>query len=239
MGAEDAGWPPTCLGRGKTSFSRGCPHASELLDLAPPVAAPVRAKLKAESPIGERRSWGLGARRTHRGHHTNSHRQCPMAPTSLGECGRGRSKFFSTLWPEERGPPESLERDARRLSQYLKLREAVDSMEIPQALSHWILPCWLPSCFLNPDGIRELGLLAVHSSAAPHPWPAGHEMLLSSRKESSLGQSESQTTPPQRRGPDPTAQADFGVDGKTRGALKNSQPPGLAKSKDTYPKKVF
>lgn len=51
---------PTCLGRKKTSSPRQCSHGPELLDLVPPMAIPVLAKSKAESPTGEKRSLGSG-----------------------------------------------------------------------------------------------------------------------------------------------------------------------------------
>ena len=60
VGAEDGDGHPTCLGRRKTSSPRGCLCGPDLLDLTPPMAAPVLAKLKAESPIGEKRSLESG-----------------------------------------------------------------------------------------------------------------------------------------------------------------------------------
>lgn len=46
------------------------------------------------------------------------------------------------------------------------------------------------------------------------------------------------TIPTQKRDPGPT-RANFGADGKARGALKNSWPPGLAKSKEAPRKGRF
>lgn len=47
---------------GKTSSPQGCSRVSELVDLAPPVAASVWAKLKAKAFIEEKRFWGLEER---------------------------------------------------------------------------------------------------------------------------------------------------------------------------------
>lgn len=77
-----------------------------------------------------------------------------MAPSPREVCrsrksGSGQSKFFSTFWPEERGPPESLQRIPRD-SADLKPRGTVDSMEIPQAFEPLDLTLLVPKLFSKP-----------------------------------------------------------------------------------------
>lgn len=72
----------------------------------------------------------------HRGHHFKF-LQAMSNGSHFSRClkqGSSQSKCFSTFGPEERGPPESLTKDARRFGQYLKSRGTIDSKEIPQGL---------------------------------------------------------------------------------------------------------
>lgn len=97
VGAEEEDGNPPCLGRGKTSSPRRCSCASELLDWAPPMAAPVWAEVKAESPIGEKRSRGLGERRTHRGRHVEFSRTMSNGPHFSTRVGEGSEQILHFL----------------------------------------------------------------------------------------------------------------------------------------------
>lgn len=113
------GGQPMCLGRRKTFSLGGCSQGSGLLNLAPPMAAPVLAKLKADFPIGIKRH--LGYRRQENAQRAPSEflRTVSQWLPRLWE-GSGRIKWRSgqsecfTSWPEQRGSPESLTKDARK-----------------------------------------------------------------------------------------------------------------------------
>jgi len=100
----------------------------------------------------------MGERKMHKGRHFEFLWTMSQLFPFLEEVSRsikwrsGQSKF-STFWPEDRGPPESLRKGDQRFSRYLKPEEQWIPWKSRRPLSHWVLFCWLLSCFLNPSGI--------------------------------------------------------------------------------------
>lgn len=142
-------------------------------------------KVKGRSPTGEKEEFGV----LERGGCTenanlNSSGQCPNGSRSSGRSlGVGKWSeqiHLPVVTRGERTPRISCKGcpETRPEEQWIPWKSQRPS-------SHWILSCWLASCFLNPGGIKTLELFAIYSSATPHSWPVDLDRLLSSWKEES------------------------------------------------------